>query len=59
LAKTVEEVEHGIALGIFGVIVGRQLHAVVNRLFENAAVDDVTVSTALRMGQVREEDENE
>ena len=56
LAETVQEVEHGIAprRRIFGVIVRRQLHAVVNRLLENAAVDDVAVSAALRLVRPRE-----
>ncbi len=53
LAKTVEKVEHGIAprRRFLGVIVRRQLHTVVDRLLENAAVDDVAVGTALRVCQ--------
>ena len=58
LSQAMKEVEHRIAplRGILGVIVRRQLHAVVNRLFENAAVDDVAVGAALRVRRQRKQD---
>ena len=55
LTKTMQEVKHRIAplLRVIGVIIWRQLHTVVDRLLENAAVDDVAVGSALRAGGER------
>jgi hypothetical protein len=58
LSQAVEEVKHRVALlrGILGVIVRRQLHTVMNRLIEDAAVDNVAVRAALRIRHQRKQD---
>ena len=58
LSQAVKEVKHRIApwRGTLGVIVWRQLHAVVDRLFEDAAVDDAAVGAALRIRRQRKQD---
>ena len=58
LSQAVEEVKHRVAplRGILGVIVRRQLHTVMNRLIEDAAVDNVAVGAALRIRHQRKQD---
>ena len=54
LAKAMKKVEHRIVpLRSVGVIVGRQLHAVMNGLFEDTALNYIAVRPALRAGRQR------
>src|SRR6185369_9158928 len=51
LAEAMKEIQHGIAprCGTIRVVISRQLHAVVNRLLQNAAVQGAAIGTALRI----------
>src|ERR1700693_438078 len=51
VAQAVQEVQHGIGLcgtpGCAGVIAGRKVDAVVDRMFQNAALQSIAVNPAL------------